>query len=111
MKRWMICTVMLGMLLVRCSGAWARTWTDKSGKHKVEAELVEVKDGKVLLKKTGDGKIVAVPLNRLSVADRRYLSSLDNADSPSKQSVSPPCPSGEPVKTKFAVKIHASIGG
>lgn len=53
-----------------------RTWTDKTGKFSVEAELVEVKDGKALLKKA-DGKVVAVPVDRLSADDRQYLTTLD----------------------------------
>lgn len=52
-----------------------RTWTDKTGKFTVEAELVEVKNEKVVLKKS-NGENIAVALDRLSVADRRYLQSL-----------------------------------
>ncbi len=51
-----------------------RTWRDTSGKFSVEAELVEVTEGKVLLKKA-NGKTITVPLERLSAADRRFLQS------------------------------------
>jgi hypothetical protein len=46
-----------------------RTWTDATGSFKVEAELVRVVDGKVELRKP-DGTVIAVPLDRLSTADR-----------------------------------------
>ena len=62
-------------LLLAVAPAWARTWTDTTGRFSIEAELVEVKDGRVWLKKA-DGKVVAVPLERLSKADRGYLESL-----------------------------------
>lgn len=50
----------------------ARTWTDSTGQHKVEAELVKVEGGNVTLKRT-DGKTVVLPLQRLSEADRTHL--------------------------------------
>jgi len=46
-----------------------RTWTDATGKFKIEAELVRVADGKVELKKA-DGTVVSVPLDKLSAADQ-----------------------------------------
>lgn len=57
--------------------AWGapRTWTDQSGKFSVEAELIDVQDGKARLKKA-DGTILAVSLQKLSVADRRYVERL-----------------------------------
>ena len=53
------------LLLLAVSPAWARKWTDSTGRYSIEAELVEVKDGKAWLKKAG-GKVVAVPLTKLS---------------------------------------------
>lgn len=53
----------------------AREWTDSSGKYRVEAELVVVKDGKVYLEKA-TGRIVGVPLTRMSKEDLRHLLSL-----------------------------------
>jgi len=49
-----------------------RTWTDDSGKFEIEAELVGVEDGIVQLKKS-DGKVKAVPLDKLSGNDRRFI--------------------------------------
>jgi hypothetical protein len=52
-----------------------RTWTDASGKFKIEAKLLEVADGKVKLEKA-DGKIVTLPLAKLSVADRAFVKAM-----------------------------------
>jgi hypothetical protein len=54
--------------------ATTRTWTDNTGKFTVEAELEEVRDDEVVLKKA-DGTRITVPLERLSTTDRRYLAS------------------------------------
>ena len=50
----------------------ARTWTDKSGAHSVTGELIEVKEGSVRLKRQ-DGKVVSIPVEKLSDADQAYL--------------------------------------
>ena len=52
--------------------AGQRTWSDATGKFKIEAEAVGVAGGNVQLKKS-DGSIVAVPLDKLSQADRDLL--------------------------------------
>lgn len=52
--------------------ALARKWTDSTGKYSLEAELVDVKEGKVLLKREG-GTIVSVPLEKLSTADQDFV--------------------------------------
>ncbi len=66
MKYWTIVTLILTMCPLL---AFAREWTDSTGKYKVEAEFVAVKDGKVQLRKS-DGTIVAVPIERLSESDQ-----------------------------------------
>jgi len=50
----------------------ARTWTDNTGKFKIEAELLELSNGKVKLRRT-DGKTIEVPVSRLCEADRKLL--------------------------------------
>ncbi len=72
--------VTLSLLLASSYPAFARKWTDTTGKFSVEADLVQVKEGKAILKKKG-GKLITVPLARLSVADRRYLQSLSQPGS------------------------------
>lgn len=51
----------------------ARQWTSRAGGFSVEAELVDVKDGKVILKKT-DGSQISVPLEKLSLGDVQFIS-------------------------------------
>jgi hypothetical protein len=49
-----------------------RNWTDTSGKFNATAHAVDVKYGLAYLKHD-DGRIVAVPIERLSEADQKYL--------------------------------------
>ncbi len=49
-----------------------REWNDKAGKHSVEARLIEVKNGKVRLKKRS-GKTASVSISKLSKKDLEYL--------------------------------------
>ncbi|HYO24807.1 MAG TPA: SHD1 domain-containing protein [Lacipirellulaceae bacterium] len=49
-----------------------RTWTDSTGKFKMDAEFVEVANGAVRLKR-GDGRMMNLPLAKLSDADRAYV--------------------------------------
>jgi hypothetical protein len=53
-----------------------RKWTNDTGKHSVEAELVEVKEGNVVLRKA-NGKTATVPRAKLSQSDRNHLESLE----------------------------------
>ena len=73
MKPLLLAILSCGQLLL-AAPAWARKWSDANCKFSVEAELVEVKAGKVVLKKTG-GAEISVPLARLSQVDRQYLES------------------------------------
>lgn len=63
----------------------ARPWSDATGKHRTEAELVEQLADKVRLK-TPAGKIIEVPLERLSAADREYLRDLGKSAGNAAQS-------------------------
>ncbi|MCH8043473.1 MAG: hypothetical protein IID44_07120 [Planctomycetes bacterium] len=58
--------------------AATRTWTDDTGRFKVDAELVSVSDGKVKLKRA-DGRVVELPVARLSAADQKFLKSAEAA--------------------------------
>jgi beta-lactamase regulating signal transducer with metallopeptidase domain len=49
-----------------------RTWNDSTGAFSLEAEFAGVENGKVKLKKA-DGKIYAIPLDRLSKKDQDYV--------------------------------------
>jgi hypothetical protein len=52
-----------------------RVWADSTGQHKIEAEFVEVAEGKVTLRKK-DGSLAVLPLERLSEEDQDFLASL-----------------------------------
>ncbi len=49
-----------------------RLWTDATGKYQVRAALVDSDSGQVQLRKP-DGKIVPVPIDKLSLADQQYV--------------------------------------
>jgi SLA1 Homology Domain 1 (SHD1) protein len=51
---------------------WARLWSDASGQHKIDAELVDCQKGVVKLRKP-DGKVVDVPLSKLSAEDVGFI--------------------------------------
>lgn len=49
-----------------------RTWTDRTGKFSVEAELIRT-DGESVVLRRADGAHVNVPIDRLSDRDRQFL--------------------------------------
>ena len=52
--------------------AQTREWTDSTGSFHLQAEYLGFDDGKVRLQKA-DGTVIAVPLERLSQADREFV--------------------------------------
>ena len=52
--------------------ARVRTWTDRSGTFKVEAEFIGLREGKIHLHKTNGVKI-AVPVTKMAVEDLEYV--------------------------------------
>ncbi|MBM4095099.1 MAG: hypothetical protein FJ276_37690 [Planctomycetes bacterium] len=56
--------------------AASRTWTDASGKFKVEAVLLNVNGDNVVLKKK-NGNTTTVPISKLSKPDQDFLASLN----------------------------------
>ena len=74
MKRTTFAALLLAMVAGPIVGglAQAREWTDSTGKNKVEAEYVGVKDGKVLVR-MANGSIGQLPLERLSEADKAFV--------------------------------------
>ena len=63
-----------------------RTWRSKAGDHAVAANLLESKQGKVLLRKS-DGKHIWVALTDLCDSDQRYVKT--HAQNLTKPSVNP----------------------
>ncbi|MGB7325886.1 MAG: SHD1 domain-containing protein [Rubripirellula sp.] len=55
-----------------------RSWTDITGKHKIEAEFIGFSDGSVKLKRA-DGKEIVVPLEKLSQPDQQRAKALHDA--------------------------------
>ena len=84
------------------AGGGLRTWTDPTGKYKVEAELAGFKDGKVKLRKT-DGVLLSVPITRLCEADQQFVRArLDEAASK---------PPARPAAPKGARPEQSTYGG
>lgn len=61
------------------SPASARTWTDKTLKYKVDADLIAFNDKSVVLQRA-DHELGMVPIDALSPADQEYLKSKAAAD-------------------------------
>ena len=89
---------MFGLLAATAPLASARKWTSNDGRYSVEAELVELADGRVRLKKA-EGATVTVPLERLSEADRQFLTTLRKKDASYAADV-------EPFLTKYCLECH-----
>jgi len=67
--------------------AEVRTWTDVTGKHTIEAELISATPTEVTLRRA-DGKEVKLPLAKLSPADRALVKKQIAADKPSEETES-----------------------
>lgn len=82
----MIRTISFMCLLfgVSTSMAATRTWTDRSGEHKIEAELVTVRNGQAYLENP-DGEISKVSLAILSIADLQHIATMPEHASAVKQ--------------------------
>jgi hypothetical protein len=52
-----------------------RTWSDKSGKYQLEAQLVTRVDDKVVLKRHDNGELITLPIDKLSQLDQDFLKS------------------------------------
>ena len=75
--------------------AAVRTWHAATGGFKVDAELVDVREGKVQLKKS-DGSTLWVPLDKLSLSDVKFV----NAELAKARQQVEKIPSGKPPATK-----------
>ncbi len=69
-RGWILAATVLW--LAQPGDGFARKWTDSTGRFTVEAELVDVQEGNVRLRRD-DGTVVSLPRNRLSESDHRYL--------------------------------------
>jgi hypothetical protein len=64
--------VTLGVILC-CGQSPARTWTDSTGKFKVEGEFVKLANDQVDIH-CDSGKLVRIAMDKLSAGDRQYVS-------------------------------------
>lgn len=87
--------------VLSCSTVVADTWTSASGKFKIEATFVQLKDGKIQLKRDDNGKLLWVELAKLSKADRKKANRLATNDS----GLSRAAPAGLAQQVKVAVKM------
>ncbi len=71
--------IWLGLMVSMVPASFARDWTDATGKYTIEAELIGFDSTTVVVKKK-DGDMVAVPIERLSEADQKYLESKEAAE-------------------------------
>ncbi|MDA0660570.1 MAG: SHD1 domain-containing protein, partial [Planctomycetota bacterium] len=56
-----------------------RTWIDRTGKHKIKAELVSYEKGNVTLK-TAEGKLITLVVFKLSKPDREFVYKFHNPE-------------------------------
>jgi hypothetical protein len=50
-----------------------RIWTDNTGKHQVNAKLIEIKSREIRLKRSDDQRELSMPIAKLSPADVKYV--------------------------------------
>ncbi len=74
--------------LSSAAGQEMRTWSDKSGKFKIKAKLVESSGKNVVLEKD-DGTQVTIPLDKLSEADQKAVAEMGSAEENPFQTVKP----------------------
>lgn len=91
-----------------CSHADARTWTSDNGKYTVEAHLVGVEDGKVLLRKQ-NGDVIRVPLKRLSAADQAYVKKATDEAAARTQPTGGATPSNSPTSEAASSTCQLSL--
>lgn len=84
-------------------GTGARTWTEAGSQRTIEAEFVELRNGKVCLRRT-DGKVFELDPSQLSAADRDYVQSV--AGSRSDEARALRSEDGPQEATKIAGDAH-----
>ncbi len=72
-KHQFLCSLNLPLMMaIEPDMAKTRTWTDRSGTFKVEAQFIGLKDGKIHLHKLNGVKI-AVPVVKMAIEDLEYV--------------------------------------
>ncbi len=75
-RRWRLVPLTL-IFLVGATAAFGapRTWSDKSGKFSITADLIAIQHGNVVLR-TDDGRQLTVPVKQLSPDDQAFIEGL-----------------------------------
>ncbi|MGD9636018.1 MAG: redoxin family protein, partial [Pirellulales bacterium] len=72
LSRWRLAALLATVVMGATAFAAPRTWKDKSGKFSIDAELVAVQNGHVVLR-SADGRQLTVPIKSLSAEDQALL--------------------------------------
>jgi hypothetical protein len=100
------------LLVTLALPASARRWTSADGRFTVDAELVEVTDGQVTLKKR-TGETITVPVEKLSELDRRWLQAPKKkppaAKEPPKSNVISFAKDVQPLLIRYCEGCHSAI--
>jgi len=67
------------LLIASATPTFGQSWTSANGKHKIDAEFVQVEGDKVQLKKEKSGKLIWVELKKLSADDQKRARRLQDA--------------------------------
>lgn len=89
--------------------AFAREWTDTTGR-KIQAELVEVKDGGTAVLKLSGGQNVEVPLAKLSAADQAFALEAKPAKASAAEPAGKPSALTEALKGKLVALDGRRVG-
>lgn len=103
-------------LLLGAGPAAGRTWTSRDGKHTVEAELLDFRDGKVMLRRDDGKGVIEVELETFSLGDVKYVrEALEAAGRPIPPALSAPAsasgPSATPAEPPKPVPVITDPGG
>ncbi|HEX2474937.1 MAG TPA: SHD1 domain-containing protein [Lacipirellulaceae bacterium] len=77
--RWLLILPTTLLVLNVATATFARTWTDSTGKYKLDADLIGFNDKTVILQRE-DHQLGAIPIDKLSQVDQEYLKSKEAED-------------------------------
>ncbi|MBX3411100.1 MAG: trypsin-like peptidase domain-containing protein [Pirellulales bacterium] len=105
----MAIVVLLCFVVASSVRAEPRMWRDPAGKFRFKAELIELGDGFVRLKKT-DGSVVRLTLDELSTSDRVYLAkNADAVDTPPPTNTPRRSDKAAPQESPSPAPVTASV--
>lgn len=84
----MVAVALIAVWLSVAAGQEMRTWTDKSGRFKIQGKFVEMSGKSVVLEKE-DGSQVKIPLDKLSEADQKAVAEMGAAEESPFESMKP----------------------